>query len=99
MYSEYVNLGMRAAANAGNQRFAKHMFEVSEQHKSASFRELLRTGLKLPPEYWEALANYRASLTSSGEAESQVASKALVCGLLKSNLRWDSNPQTKEAPG
>ena len=99
MYSEYVNLGMRAAANAGNQLLAKHMFEVSEQHKSASFRELLRTGLKLPPEYWEALANYRSALTSSGAADDpgRVEGARLRLAQIESSL--DSNPQTKGAPG
>ena len=88
MYSEYVDLGMGAAADTGNQDLAKHMFEVSEQHKSASFRELLRTGLKLPPEYWEAVANYRAALTASGEAESAglVESARLRLAQIESSL-------------
>jgi CHAT domain-containing protein len=70
MYDQYVNIGMHAAGEVKGPLLARRMFEVSEQHKSASFRELLRTGLQLPAEYWEALANYRAALASSSGPES-----------------------------
>jgi CHAT domain-containing protein len=65
LYDEYVQLGMRASKTTGNVGLAKRMFEVSEQHRSASFRESMRTGRKLPAEYWEALASYRKALAAS----------------------------------
>ena len=65
MFGEYIQTGMRSWASTRNADLARLMFEISEQHRSASFRELSRSGESLPPEYWDALKNYRAALTSS----------------------------------
>jgi tetratricopeptide (TPR) repeat protein len=65
IYADYVSAGMHAWAESRDPSLVRRMFEVSEQHRSASFRELIRTGRQLPPEYWEALASYRSALTSS----------------------------------
>ena len=65
IFDEYVQTGMRAWMERKSIALAKRMFEVSEQHRTASFRELLRTQQPLPAEYWEALSEYRKSLIAS----------------------------------
>jgi CHAT domain-containing protein len=65
IFDEYVQTGMRAWMERKSMALAKRMFEVSEQHRTASFRELLRTQQPLPAEYWEALSEYRKSLIAS----------------------------------
>ena len=51
IFDEYVQTGMRAWMDRKSIALAKRMFEVSEQHRTASFRELLRTQQPLPAEY------------------------------------------------
>ena len=65
IYEDYVQTGMRAWEATKDVNLARRMFEVSEQHRSASFRELQSSSKVLPAEYWEALTNYRSALASS----------------------------------
>ena len=65
VYDDYVETGMRAWELSKDPALARRMFEVSEEHRSASFREMDRKGKPLPAEYWEALSQYRSVLISS----------------------------------
>lgn len=69
IYDEYVHAGMGSLAAKANPALARRMFEVSEEHRSAAFRELLRTGNQLPAVYWEALTNYRTALAAALTSE------------------------------
>ena len=73
IYRDYVDAGMSEWVRTGDIGLARRMFEVSEQHKLASFRETRRSAVPLTPEYWETLQRYRAALGSAwstGKADS-----------------------------
>jgi tetratricopeptide (TPR) repeat protein len=73
VYEDYVDAGMSEWLRTGNRALARRMFEVSEQHKLASFRETRRSAAPLTADYWETLQKYRAALGSAwstGKADS-----------------------------
>jgi tetratricopeptide (TPR) repeat protein len=73
IYGDYVDAGMSEWVRTGDMALARKMFELTEQHKLASFRETRRSAVPLPPEYWETLQKYRAvlgSAWSTGKADS-----------------------------
>jgi tetratricopeptide (TPR) repeat protein len=65
IYEDYVDAGMSEWLRTRDMALARRMFEVSEQHKLASFRETRRSAVPLTPEYWETLQRYRAALGSA----------------------------------
>ena len=72
MYDDYLSTGMNEWLKTGNPALVRRMFEVAEQHKSASFRQSLTAGRQAPLEYYAALAEYRTALASawrSGESQ------------------------------
>jgi CHAT domain-containing protein len=97
LYDQYVQLGMRASKDSGDTTLAKRMFEVSEQHRSASFRESMRTGRKLPAEYWEALASYRKALVASlkNPAAGNLDSERLRLARIEASLGLESGRDDK----
>jgi CHAT domain-containing protein/tetratricopeptide (TPR) repeat protein len=65
IYEDYVDAGMSEWRRTRDMAMARRMFEVSEQHKLASFRETRRSAVPLDAEYWETLQKYRAALGSA----------------------------------
>jgi CHAT domain-containing protein len=79
VYDDYVQAGMQAWEASKDSALARRMFEVSEEHRSASFREMQRNAKPLPAEYWEALAQYRSALaTTLASATDSTAEPARV---------------------
>lgn len=77
IFDDYVQTGMQSWMARKNAQLARHMFEVSEQHRTASFYQLLRAQHELPAEYWEALANHRTALIASlGSSKSPAQDRA-----------------------
>ena len=74
IFDEYVQTGMQAWAAGTDAALARRMFEISEIHRSATFRELLRRQQAPPAEYWEALSNYRTALIASLDSSTSAAS-------------------------
>lgn len=73
VYDDYVQTGMREWEISKDRTLERRMFEVSEEHRSASFREMQRHTKPPPPEYWEALTKYRSALAASFASASDTA--------------------------
>lgn len=93
VFREYVQVGMAHSFATNDKALARRMFEVSEQHRSASFRERLLSQKQPPAEYWEALASYRSALVAAlgSDKTEAVESARLKLARLESGLGLDSS--------
>ncbi len=105
--SDFIRLGNRLYEQSGRKRFAEQTFEAAEESRSSSLRALW-TGpdltAKLPPAYWEVLANMqRAEAALLREDphvdEASVQPLRLALAEMETRAGIDFPPYRSDEPG
>jgi CHAT domain-containing protein len=97
MYDDYVATGMTEWLKSRDATLVRYMFEVAEEHKSASFRQDVAAGKQGSMAYSAALAEYRVALASawrSGKSQPTDAAR-LKLSRVEADLGLQHAPEGK----
>lgn len=104
VYAAYISAAARLHFDTGGMRYAQRAFAAAEENRAAGLQALARASgnQRMPVEYWQTLAQLRASETEmlrTGSQESRRRTEDLSFRLSEIEARSGSESPTPSRPG